>query len=137
VLTSSIKGKYGLSILFELALRSDDIPVQVKELSKSRDVPHTYLEQILVSLRHAGFVKSFRGARGGYALAKPPSAIIVSDVLKTLEGPLSLSEDYCGCSTLKRLWSDVESSIETVLSVSLEGLINDKHKSEKMLTYTI
>jgi len=140
MLSLSIKSKYGLSILFELALLStqqDPKPLQVRELSKTRQVPHTYLEQILVTLRTSGFVKSFRGAYGGYMLAKDPSEIQISDVLTILEGPLDLSESYCGCSTLKEFWGNVEKEIERSLSVSLEELIINKQKSEKMLTYTI
>lgn len=137
MLNLSIKSKYGLSILFELALRSGEDPVQIRELSKIRDVPHTYLEQILVTLRLAGFVKSFRGAKGGYVLAKSASEITVANVLLALEGPLSLSSDYCGCDTLQRFWMQVEQSVSSALSVSLDDLISDKQKIEKMLTYTI
>ena len=137
MLNISIKSKYGLSVLFELALRFGEAPIQIRDLSKSRDVPHTYLEQILVTLRLAGFVKSFRGARGGYILAKSPSEIRVSDILKSLEGDLSLSTDYCGCETLTRLWGKIESVLEETFSMSLGDLINDKQKTEKMLTYTI
>jgi Rrf2 family cysteine metabolism transcriptional repressor len=64
-------------------------PASLAEIAAEEDLPRAYLEQLVVSLRDAGLVTSTRGARGGYELARPPAEIRMSDVLRTLEGPIA------------------------------------------------
>jgi len=137
MLTLSVKSKYGLSAMLELALKGTETPIQTRTLTEARDIPHNYLEQILTELKRDGLVKSFRGARGGYILAKSPSHIKIIDILNSLEGPSKLSESYCGCKTLTNFWETVEKDLKELLNVSLEDLIQQKQKSEKILNYAI
>jgi Rrf2 family protein len=60
-----------------------------ESIATAQDIPHDFLEQILGELRHAGIVRSHRGARGGYRLARPAAEVTVADVIRAVEGPLA------------------------------------------------
>src|SRR5213083_3685223 len=77
--------EYGLIVSIHLARRAGQGPVAARELSEQERLPHDYVEQILLRLRRAGLVESVRGAKGGYLLAKEPSAITVRDVMSASE----------------------------------------------------
>jgi Rrf2 family transcriptional regulator, cysteine metabolism repressor len=64
-------------------------PASLAEIAAEEDLPRAYLEQLVVNLRGSGLVVSTRGAHGGYELARPPSEISMSDVLRALEGPIA------------------------------------------------
>ena len=64
-------------------------PASLAEIALAEDLPRAYLEQLVMSLRDAGLVRSTRGAHGGYELARDPSAIKMSEVLRALEGPIA------------------------------------------------
>jgi Rrf2 family protein len=85
----SSKGDYGLRALTELAHRyGDGRPVQSAEIAARQRVPESYLEQLLTTLRRAGFIRSVRGPQGGHALIRAPRDIRVAEVVEALEGPL-------------------------------------------------
>lgn len=86
----STRGRYGLRALLELALNSAKGPVPLKNIARSQGISAKYLEQLFISLKGAGLVKSVRGALGGYMLAKQPSEINLYDILSVLEGDLNL-----------------------------------------------
>ena len=82
------RGDYGLRALVYLASMADgDQPVQIHLIAERQKIPEDYLRQLLVNLRLAGFVRSIRGPRGGYLLAKPAADITMGEVLEVLEGP--------------------------------------------------
>ena len=64
-------------------------PASLAEIAQAEDLPRAYLEQLVMSLRDAGLVRSTRGARGGYELAREPRLIRMGDVLRALEGPIA------------------------------------------------
>lgn len=84
----STRAWYGLMAMVELGLRERQGRVQVREISESQGIPEEYLEQLMLSLKRAGLVRSQRGVRGGYILARPASQITVREILEALEGPL-------------------------------------------------
>ena len=132
----SLKGKYGLAAVFELA-RHYPMPLQIKQIAEAQAIPQNYLEQLLVLLKRGRFVLSTRGNQGGYQLAKMASEIKVSDVLKCLEGPLSLFDEAKDHGCLSFFWKQAEAKIEVVFDVTLEDLIYDQQRLEKMVTYAI
>ena len=69
----STKGRYGLTIMMELAARYGDGPISLKSIAEKNSLSEHYLEQLIAPLRNAGLVKSVRGAYGGYILSKEPS----------------------------------------------------------------
>jgi Rrf2 family protein len=85
----SSRGQYGIRALSVLTARHGGGPVQVREIARAEGLSAKYLEQLLGRLRSGGLVKSVRGARGGYVLAREPKAITVREVLVLLEGSLA------------------------------------------------
>jgi Rrf2 family protein len=85
----SKRSEYGLRALFDLARQPAAEPVPLKTLARRNNLPARFLEQILLSLRHAGVVRSQLGANGGYQLARPPSAITLGEVIRTLDGTIA------------------------------------------------
>lgn len=83
----SAKTRYGLVALLELAsIHAQGGVLQVGEIAARQQIPDRYLEQMLTNLRRAAILRSIRGPRGGYQLARAPSAIRLSDVVTCLEG---------------------------------------------------
>lgn len=73
--------------MFELAKRHGEGPVRIVDVAKKQAIPPRFLEGILNQLKQAGFLRSVRGARGGYEMALDPAEITVGDMLRIIEGP--------------------------------------------------
>lgn len=86
----SKKTKYGIKALTFIARKEGVEPVQVGEIAKNEQIPQKFLESILLTLRKAGFLGSKKGKHGGYYLRMKPSEIIMSDVMRVLEGPIAM-----------------------------------------------
>jgi Rrf2 family protein len=86
----SKKTKYGLKALTYIARQEEGIPVQIAVIAKSENISHKFLEGILLSLKKAGFLESKKGKGGGYYLLKSPSKILMTDVIRVLEGPIAM-----------------------------------------------
>ena len=85
----SKKGEYALRALIELSLNYGKGPVQTHQIAKRENIPEKFLEQILLTLKRAGFLQSKRGAGGGYVLLKPPQEITLAQVIRVIDGPLA------------------------------------------------
>lgn len=85
----SARGQYGVRAVVELASNDRRGPVPLREIVRAQEVPPSYLEQILRTLRQAGLVVTVRGAHGGYCLARPPQEITVGQVVRALDGPIA------------------------------------------------
>jgi Rrf2 family protein len=88
----SAKADYAVRAVLVLTGRreSPPSPVKIEDIARAGGVPPKFLESILVQLKRAGLVDSKRGAEGGYWLARPPEEISVADVLRAIDGPLTL-----------------------------------------------
>lgn len=83
----SCKSEYALLALLELATHyQSGEPLQIRQIAAQQNIPDRYLEQLLATLRRGGVVKSQRGAKGGYILAREPWKITLLEVLTCLEG---------------------------------------------------
>ena len=121
----SSRGQYGLRALSVLAGRHGSGPVQVREIARAEQLSAKYLEQLLGRLRTGGLVKSVRGARGGYTLARDPEAITVREVLLLLEGslaPVGCVDDGGACGVEGQdacpthgLWAGLHTTVLTYL----------------------
>ena len=89
----STKGRYGLRALVDLALFSEGGHVSLASIAERQDVSSIYLEQVFAILRKAGFVKSVKGAQGGYLLCEQPKDIVIGRVLRVLEGDLLIIDE--------------------------------------------
>ena len=85
----STRSDYGLRALIELAGHYGSGPLQSSEIALRRHIPEQYLDQLLTTLRKAGFIRSVRGPAGGHELVRDPGTIGVRDVIEALEGSLS------------------------------------------------
>ena len=129
------RGDYGLRALTLLASEHDlNKPMQIHAIASRQQIPEDYLRQLLLQLRTAGLVKSVRGPHGGYLLAKAPTDISMSEVLRVLEGapdemtcryakgevsePCAL---YAGCAMRQR-WDNATTALAAVLE---ETMISD------------
>ncbi len=86
----SKKTKYGLKALTFLARQEGKKPVQISEIANAENISQKFLETILLSLRKTGFLGSKKGKGGGYYLIKDASEIKMADVMRVLEGPISM-----------------------------------------------
>jgi Rrf2 family protein len=84
----SAKADYAVRAAVELAAAGDG-PTKGDAIARAQAIPLKFLENILADLRHAGLVRSQRGAEGGYWLARPADAITVADIIRAVEGPLA------------------------------------------------
>src|SRR5512132_4291259 len=83
----SAKSDYAVRALLELA-QAGDGPIKGERVAQAQDIPLKFLENILIDLRHAGIVRSQRGADGGYWLARPADSITVGEAIRAVDGPL-------------------------------------------------
>ena len=86
----SKKTKYGLKALTYIVRHEGDNPVQVGEIAKGEQIPQKFLESILLTLRKSGFLGSKKGKHGGYYLLKEPEDILMTEVMRVLEGPIAM-----------------------------------------------
>jgi Rrf2 family protein len=128
------KADYALRAAVELAAASDG-PTKGDTIAKAQGIPLKFLENILGDMRHAGIVRSQRGADGGYWLARDPKEISVADVIRAVEGPLASVRgeppeelDYGGAAEdLQKVWIAVRSSLRSVAErVTLADIANRK-----------
>ncbi len=118
----SCKSQYALLALVELSGHYDsNEPVQIRHIANQQAIPDRYLEQLLAILRRAGLVRSQRGARGGYLLARSPLQITLYDVISCIEGIDTPSQDNAKrdvtpeSQVIGEVWQDVRQAVETVL----------------------
>jgi Rrf2 family protein len=131
----SAKADYAVRAVVELAAADGEKPVKAERIATAQAIPLNFLENILGELRHAGVVRSHRGAEGGFRLAKPAEELTVADVIRAVEGPLASvrggpPEDasYNGAaSSLPRVWIAVRVNLRRVVeNVTIADIANAK-----------
>lgn len=133
----STKGRYGLILMVDLAVNGNQAPVSLKSVAERQDLSDHYLEQLIAPLRNAGFVRSIRGAYGGYILTQMPSDITVKDILLTLEGPMTLVEESVK-DGLDELWRKLSESLLSVMeSLTLQDLVEMRDRNQDAPMYYI
>lgn len=133
----STKGRYGLTIMIELAKHDGNKPVSLKSIAREKELSEHYLEQLASPLRNAGLIKSVRGAYGGYMLAKKAEEITAGDIIRVLEGPITPVEGIEDEEAAKQaLWLRIRDAVKDVLdTTTLEDLANhdnDQHQESYM-----
>src|SRR5271165_3009659 len=100
----SSRARYATRALLDLTIHYEEGPVQIQDIADRQNIPFKYLQQILMSLKVAGFVQSRKGPGGGYLLSSSPSQITLAAVLRAMDGPLApiscvsvMSFSECGC----------------------------------------
>jgi Rrf2 family protein len=121
----STKGEYASRAMLELSRRYREGPIHSREISKAQEIPAHFLQQILLLLKRAGYLKSRKGRMGGYILAKPPDEINVAEVIRVMDGPLApidcvsvMAHETCPMEAtcgLRWLWKDVRDAVAEIL----------------------
>ena len=131
----STRGRYGTRMMLDLAAHHDQGPTPLREIAKRQDLSVKYLEQLIIPLKAAGYIRSVRGARGGYTLARKPDKISLGQIIKVLEGGLSLVdcvEDPKVCEREKNcptrdIWLRMsERLMEELSSLTLSDVLDGK-----------
>lgn len=122
----STRGDYASRALLSLALHAEsDGPTTVRDIAERTGLPQPYLEQILLALKGAGLVRSKRGVGGGYILARPPEQITLAEIIRAVDGPITLGDfgqphtdgacDHEGQCVLLSIWHTVGAQIRRQL----------------------
>lgn len=140
----STKGRYALRLMLDLALHNDGEFIRIKSIAKRQGLSEKYLEQIITYLNKAGYVKSARGAQGGYRLSKEPKDYTVGMILRLTEGSLApvacLEDDINQCSRQEKcatleIWKRLDDAIRDVVdNITLENLVEwHEEKGERCI----
>lgn len=132
----STKGRYALRLMIALARNEDEGYLALRDVSGQEDISTKYLEQIVTLLSRAGFLKSVRGAQGGYRLARDPAEYTAGEILRAAEGDLfpvsCLGNEPVGCERAEQcatleFWLGMQKAIDQYVdSVTLADLANGK-----------
>lgn len=133
--------------MLSLALNYGKGPFLLRDVAKGEQISEKYLSQIVIPLKAKGLVNSFRGAHGGYTLAKVPSQVSIKEIVEALEGGLSLvgkAKDISSYSQVSvrvthNIWNELsEKMAKTLDAISLADLVKEsKAKGNKVLMYNI
>ncbi len=134
----SKKCKYALKALIRLGKEYDSGLVLTDDIAKAEHIPKKFLEQILLDLKHAGYVRSKQGSKGGYRLVQEPSQITLAEIHRLFDGAIALvpcvsQKFYESCDDcpdekscrLKKVFIDVREKTYDLLSgVTIESFLN-------------
>ena len=130
----STKGRYAVRLMLDVAVYGADKNVSMRDVAERQNISMKYLEQIVSQLAKVGYLKSIRGAQGGYRLTKKPSEYTIGDILRTTEGVLSpvacLDDEVNQCPRAGQcptiyFWQGLYDTLNNYVdSVTLEDLIN-------------
>lgn len=133
----STRARYGLRLMVDLAVKHGKGPILLRDVSRDQEISEKYLSQIIIPLKTAGLVKSFRGAHGGYTLARAPGTTNLFEIVSALEGDLGLVDCVTAPSSCNRtdicvtqaVWCQVSRAIaDTLAGITLADLV-EKHKA--------
>jgi Rrf2 family cysteine metabolism transcriptional repressor len=137
----STKGEYASRAMLELSLHNQEGPLHIRTISERQDIPERFLEQILLLLKRAGYLRSKKGPNGGYYLARPPAEITVAEIIRVMDGPLAPidcvsvtarevcpREGFCG---LRWLWKECRDALAEILERTTFADLAEKTKAAK------
>lgn len=130
----STKGRYALRMMYDMAVHSVGEAIPLKDIAKRQDISIKYLEQIVIILNRAGFVRSVRGAQGGYLLTRKPCEYTVGMILRLtegsmapvacLEGETNLCPKSDECLTLF-VWKEIDKAVKNVIdNITIQDIID-------------
>lgn len=136
----STKGRYAVRVMLDLALNDTGGCIKVKDIAGRQGISEKYLEQIIGVLNRAGYVKSARGAQGGYRMAKDPGEYTVGMILRLTEGtmaPVACLEEgapaceRCDtCETLE-VWKELYKAVNNVIDNVTVADLAERHRQRE------
>lgn len=129
IMKFSKKSNYGLKGLLYLARKPENKAVLTSEVSEKQNIPPSFLTKIFQKLSKAGILRSHRGAKGGFFLAKKPGEITLKRIIETLEGPIKFDETKLKSEEFEDLYGASDVAIMTTWQ-------RIQHKISKMLEKT-
>ena len=137
--TVSKKCRYALRAIFELAWRGSNDPVKIQEIALAQAIPPRFLEVILAELKHGGFVRSIRGSKGGYVLARPAHRLTVGEVIAFFGGeqPQTSTDSFrvsglTGDYAFSKMWQQATAAVSDVYDqTTFADLIQDEMLKRK------
>ena len=139
------KTRYSLRILVQLALKYNETPVKGKDISSRQNISEPYLEQIMITIKSAGFVKTVRGCNGGYILKIAPEKISVLDIMELFEGKIEFADClnekekcimYSNCPTTD-VWKHLSLTLKNEAKKTTLKSIIENIKNNNMQEYVI
>ena len=122
----STKGRYALRLMMDLAENNTGSPISLKDVAKRQDISDKYLEQIISILNKAGYVRSVRGAQGGYMLKMEPQNYTVGMILRQTEGSLApvacIEDDEIVCDRQQQC---VTSIVYKKINDAISGVVDN------------
>ncbi len=132
----STKTHYGVAALIDLANVYGENLLRIKEIVENRTISKSYLEQIFNRLSKFGVVKSVRGNRGGYELAKDPKDVTLFEIIEILEGPLEIASEK-SIDVLNSVFNKLEDDIRRRFSMTLYEIAEEEKSMTGSLMYYI
>jgi Rrf2 family protein len=122
----STRGRYGIRLLIDLAEHISESHVSLASVARRQAISIRYLEQVAVILRRAGFIRSVKGASGGYSLARKPEDIIVGDALRELEGDMLVVDPPLPGARESKLQRCIRITVYDRLNKRIAAIIDSK-----------
>ncbi len=142
----STKSRYSVRLMIDLALHGSDKFVLLKDVAERQGISEKYLGHLVPLLKSAGFIRTERGAKGGFALIKDPREISLKDIIETTEGTVSLVECLKDPGSCKRashcaafdLWGEVTEGVKGVLGkYKLSDFVEKQRIKDQVDAYSI
>lgn len=133
------KGRYGLRLMLDLAMHEGSGPILLKDIADRQNLSEKYLWSLIAPLKSAGYVRSLRGAKGGYMLAKHADEITLKDIVTTLEGSLCLVDCVCDANFCNRrdncishcVWRDISAKMTSIFeNITLTSMLDNYSQKE-------
>lgn len=138
----STKGRYALRLMVDLAQAKEGQRTPIKDISERQGISEKYLEQIVRPLSQAGFVRSVRGAQGGYLLTDAPENFTVGQVLRVMEGDLApvdcVADEGTACLRADNcatmfVWRRIKEAVDDVVdNITIADLVAEDRKHDPL-----
>jgi Rrf2 family transcriptional regulator, iron-sulfur cluster assembly transcription factor len=129
----SAKSRYGTRLMLDMAQHYDDGPIHLANVAKRQGISVKYLEQIIIPLKKANYIRSVRGPKGGHTLARPPEEITVGEIVALLEDSASLAAcsdnpmvcDRSSVCATRYIWQEAaQAMFDKLQSITLADLLS-------------
>jgi len=139
----SAKIDYACRALLELSLHwPNSVPEQINEIAQNQQIPMKFLTQILLQLKQMGYVKSVRGKKGGYLLAKAPQKIKFSDLIENMGGvgfsAAENKQNSNGDHTIDLIWNEIDKVVLKMMAeINFETICDRKRSRDRAFVFQI